>query len=119
MTTKTKSTKMKGSRKAAKAQPVATKKGSAKKAPQPTLAAEGETRRLSALDAAAQVLRESGQAMRAGELIAAMAEKGLWTSPNGQTPHATLYAALTREIKVKGKDSRFRKVDAGKFESVA
>ena len=79
-------------------------------------AADAKPKRLSALDAAAQVLRKSGQAMRATEMIAAMAEQGLWTSPNGKTPHATLYAAILREIGAKAKDARFRKVERGKFE---
>ena len=78
--------------------------------------ADGAPKRVSALDAAAQVLKAKGEAMRATELIAAMAEKGLWTSPGGKTPHATLYAAIIREIGAKGKDARFRKVEAGKFE---
>ena len=75
-----------------------------------------EPKRVSALDAAAQVLQASGQAMRSQELIAAMAEQGLWSSPNGKTPHATLYAAILREINVKGGESRFRKTERGKFE---
>jgi HB1, ASXL, restriction endonuclease HTH domain len=37
----------------------------------------------SALDAAAQVLRESGQPMSCAELIAQMASKGYWASPLG------------------------------------
>ena len=75
-------------------------------------------KRLGALDAAAQVLKSAGNPMRSRELIAAMAEQGLWTSPAGRTPHATLYAAILREIKSaagKGKSSRFRKVDRGLF----
>lgn len=73
-------------------------------------------RRISALDAAAQVLKASGQAMRSQELIAAMSEQGLWTSPNGKTPHATLYAAILREINAKGGEARFKKTERGKFE---
>jgi hypothetical protein len=38
----------------------------------------------SALDAAAEVLKKAGQAMRATEMIAAMAEQGLWTSPTAR-----------------------------------
>ena len=49
------------------------------------------------------------------ELIETMATKGYWTSPAGKTPHATLYAAIVREISTKGKDARFRKVDRGRF----
>ena len=71
--------------------------------------------KLSALDAAARILSESGQAMTCPELIAAMAAQGYWTSPAGKTPQATLHAALTREIKTKKDQSRFRKTDRGKF----
>ena len=49
-------------------------------------------------------------------LIEAMAERGLWSSPNGKTPAATLYAAILREISTKGVAARFRKVDRGLFE---
>jgi hypothetical protein len=79
-------------------------------------AAEANPKRVSALDAAATVLKAKGEAMRSGELIAAMAEQGLWSSPNGKTPHATLYAAILREIGAKGKEARFRKTERGKFE---
>ena len=71
--------------------------------------------KLSALDAAARVLSESKQAMTCPELIAAMAAHGYWTSPAGKTPQATLHAALTREIKIKKDQSRFRKTQRGKF----
>ena len=75
-------------------------------------------KRVSALDAAAQILREAGKSMRCTELIEVMADQGLWTSPNGKTPHATLYAAILREINKaveKATVSRFRKVDRGLF----
>ncbi len=72
-------------------------------------------KRVSALAAAAQVLSKADKPMGAQELIAAMAEQGLWTSPGGKTPHATLYAAMLREIAAKGKDARFTKVDRGQF----
>jgi hypothetical protein len=70
---------------------------------------------LSALDAAAQVLRETGQPMNCPELIAQMAAKGYWSSPKGKTPSATLYASLTREIRLKGEASRFVKTGPGTF----
>lgn len=76
---------------------------------------EQKPKRVSALDAAAQVLKSAGKPMRAQELIAAMAEQGLWKSPAGATPHATLYAAMQREERDKGTASRFRKVDRGQF----
>lgn len=88
----------------------ATKTPKAKKA-----AGEQKPKRVSALDAAAQVLKSAGKPMRAQELIAAMAEQNLWKSPGGATPHATLYAAMQREERDKGTASRFRKVDRGLF----
>ena len=77
--------------------------------------AEPKPKRVGALDAAAQVLADAGQPMRAKEMIEAMAAKGLWSSPNGKTPEATLYAAILREISRKGDAARFRKVERGQF----
>jgi len=77
--------------------------------------ADTGTKRLSALDAAARLLGESGQPMTCAELIAAMAAKGYWTSPAGKTGAATLYAALLRESKTKQDQARFRKTERGKF----
>lgn len=74
-----------------------------------------KSKRVSALDAAAQVLKSAGKPMRAKELIDAMAEQGLWKSPGGATPHATLYAAMLREAREKGSESRFRRLDRGMF----
>ena len=45
----------------------------------------------------------------------AMAERKLSSSPNGKTPHATLNAAMLREIGVKGGESRFKKTGRGLF----
>jgi hypothetical protein len=61
------------------------------------------------------VLGEKKSPMTTKEMIEAMAAKGYWSSPNGQTPAATLYSAILREIKTKGKDSRFKKADRGLF----
>jgi hypothetical protein len=74
-------------------------------------------RRVSALDAAAQVLAKTGAEMSAREMVAAMTEQGLWSSPGGKTPDATLYSAIIREIGAKGSDSRFRKTARGRFAS--
>jgi len=41
--------------------------------------------------------------------------KGYSSSPNGQTPAATLYSAILREINTKGKESRFKKANRGLF----
>ncbi|MEW6199151.1 MAG: winged helix-turn-helix domain-containing protein [Planctomycetota bacterium] len=96
--------------------PKASKQPKAPKPKAATPAGDAKPKRVSALDAAAQVLARAGKPMRAQELIAAMAEQGLWTSPGGKTPHATLYAAILREIGAKGDQARFRKTDRGQFE---
>src|SRR6266850_7248687 len=72
---------------------------------------------LSCLNAAAKVLAEKGEPMTCKEMIEAMATKGYWTTPGGKTPHATLYSSIAREIRDKGKDSRFKKSERGKFAS--
>jgi hypothetical protein len=71
--------------------------------------------KMSALDAAAKVLADSREPMNCKAMIEAMAAKGLWTSPGGKTPHATLYSAIAREINEKGADARFVKVERGQF----
>ena len=111
MATKTKTSKK---AKAPKAKAVATPKADkpAKKAKSPK---EAKEKKLSAIDAAAQVLAASKEPMNAKQMIEAMAAKGLWTSPGGKTPHATLYSAIIREVATKGKESRFVKTERGKF----
>ena len=64
--------------------------------------AKAESKRMSAIDAAAKVLADSGTPMTTKEMIEAMAAKKLWTSPGGKTPHATLYSAILRECATKG-----------------
>ena len=76
---------------------------------------DAQPKKLSALDAAAKVLAESKEPLNTRQMVEAMAANGLWTSPGGKTPWATLYSALLREINAKGKDARFKKVDRGHF----
>ena len=61
------------------------------------------------------MLKQSGKSMNCKALIGVMAERKLWSSPNGKTPHATLNAAMLREIGVKGGESRFKKTGRGLF----
>jgi len=91
--------------------------GGAKKTKAKKAVGEKKPKRVSALDAAAQVLAKAAKPMRAKDLIEAMAEQGLWKSPGGKTPHATLYAAMLREARDTGSAARFRKVDRGLFEA--
>jgi hypothetical protein len=78
---------------------------------------KGQDGQLSCLNAAAKVLAEKGKPMTCKEMIEAMAANGYWTTPGGKTPHATLYSSIAREIRDKGKDSRFKKSERGKFSS--
>jgi hypothetical protein len=102
-TTNTKTTKATAKTKAMKSSPQTAK---------PNVESE---KKLGALSAAAKVLSESDLSLNCQELVEKMAAKGLWSSPGGATPHATLHAAISREIKVKGKESRFAKTGPGKF----
>lgn len=98
-TKKTKRTKTNGAKR-----PLATSAKKAKKA-------KGA---MSGLDAAARVLQETGAAMSCQAMLEVMLAKGYW-STGGQTPAATIYSALVREIAGKGQQARFKKVDRGLF----
>jgi len=80
---------------------------------------EPKAKKVSAIDAAAQVLAASKDPMNCMALVEAMATQGLWESPGGATPHATLYSAIIREIAAKGAESRFVKKDRGMFAAKA
>lgn len=91
-------------------------KRKAEKAPKPPKPAKAKKpKRISALDAAAIVLADTKKSMRAIDLIAEIQTRGLWSSPKGKTPEASLYAAMIREISARGKDARFAKHDRGLF----
>jgi len=89
-------------------------KATRKEAPKPE---PKKARKMGALDAAAIVLADAGKPMRSKDLIAEMAKRGLWTSPGGKTPEATLYAAILREIGAKGTAARFARAGKGEFAS--
>ena len=96
----------------------ATRKDAPKSEPKPGAKPEPKkARKMGALDAAAIVLADAGKPMRSKELIAEMAKRGLWTSPGGKTPEATLYAAILREIGAKGAAARFARAGKGEFAS--
>ena len=73
---------------------------------------------MSGLDAAAKVLVLAGRPMNTKEMVDMMLADGLWKT-GGKTPAATIYAAILREVRAKGKDARFRKTDRGLFEATA
>ena len=91
--------------------PTAKKKKPAK----PPASSAAAPHKYSALDAAALVLSESDKPMSCPELIEQMATKGYWSSPKGKTPSSTLYAAMAREVKLKGAASRFVKTGPGRL----
>ena len=106
---------MPAKKKSARATPAPRTQKKTPAAPTPKPPAPAPAKKYSALDAAAQVLRETGQPLSCPELIAQMADKGYWSSPKGKTPTSTLYAALMREVQLKGKAARFVKTGPGRF----
>ena len=96
---------------AADAEPAPETKRTAKKAKAKN---EKPEKKPSGLDAAARVLQEAGEPLRAKEIVERMLANGYWRT-NGATPAATIYAAVIREIADKGAESRFAKVDRGLF----
>lgn len=74
---------------------------------------DSKSPRTSGLDLAATVLATAKEPLNA-KTIAERVVAGGWKT-SGKTPHATLYAAMIREIAVKGSDARFRKTDRGLF----
>ncbi|UYV11908.1 MAG: HTH domain-containing protein [Phycisphaera sp.] len=71
----------------------------------------------SGLDLAAKVLADAKEPLAAKTIAERVIAAGWQTS--GKTPHATLYATMTREIQTKGKDARFVKVERGRFKAKA
>jgi hypothetical protein len=92
-----------------------TKVASAKEPAAKKTSAKAADKKLSAIDAAAKVLGETNDPLNTKEMVEQMEANGYWKSPGGKTPEATLYSAIAREIKKKGDESRFRKVERGRF----
>ena len=119
MTSKTKAAKTtKTARNAKKPAKAQTAKPAAKNATVAKPAAKEsktDAKKLSQMAAAVAVLAKAGEPMNCKAMVEAMSQQGLWTSPGGKTPEATLYASILREINAKGKDARFVKVERGQF----
>jgi len=84
-----------------------------KKRPKANTGDEAE-KKLSGLDAAAKVLAEADEPLNTRAIYTRAEQAGYWRS-DGKTPWATVYAAIIREIADKGEESRFVKVERGKF----
>ena len=91
-----------------------TKGAGAAKADPDVVPPAATKKKLSLMDAAAQVLKAKGEPMTCGAMVEAVMAKKLWTT-SAPTPAATLYSAILREQKTKGNKSRFKKVDRGQF----
>jgi hypothetical protein len=71
---------------------------------------------MSLINAAAHILAQGKQEpMRCKDIVEQAINQNLWQPGKGLTPSATLYAAIGREIKTKGDDSRFAKAERGMF----
>lgn len=75
--------------------------------------------KMSLMDAAAKVLSGAKEPMGVKSMVEAAEKKGLWSSPGGKTPSATLYSSILREMETKGTKSRFKKKDRGLFVATA
>ena len=67
---------------------------------------------MDSLDAAEKVLRDTGQSLHYQVLTERILSEGLWQS-DGKTPERTINARLSSDIKKKGKDSQFMRVQPG------
>ena len=71
---------------------------------------------MSLMDAAVNILSQgTGDPMRCKDIVDLAVQRGLWAPRTGKTPASTLYAAILREITLKGDASRFVKNERGKF----
>jgi len=78
--------------------------------------AEPNAKPLSLVKAAVCVLQSCQRPMGCKEIVAKAVGAKIWAPRNGGlTPANTLYAAISREIKLKGPASRFAKAEPGKF----
>ncbi|MFA6717022.1 MAG: winged helix-turn-helix domain-containing protein, partial [Victivallaceae bacterium] len=80
----------------------------------PAATPEDKPKKLTMLDAAAEILKGVSHPMSAKELIVAMEEAEIWKSPAGKTPWNTLVAAISREI-IGKTNPRFQKTGKGMF----
>lgn len=73
-------------------------------------------KKMSLMDAAVAVLKESGKPMNTREMVKAAIEKGYWVPTDCQTPEQTLYGSIFREIKTKEQPRIVKSDVKGKFQ---
>mgnify|MGYP001329943638 CR=1 FL=1 len=81
----------------------------------PATEATEPEKKLTMLDAAAQVLKTAGHPMTIKEILDAMQTSGFWAPGKGLTPDRTLISGIGVETRRKP-NPRFRKTAPGKFE---
>ena len=84
-------------------------------APECTTAPRKE-KKLSLLDAAVEVLKQSGEPMNPREMVKAATDSGLWIPTDCKTPEQTLYGSIFREMKIKENPRIVKSSVKGKFE---
>ena len=72
-------------------------------------------KKMSLMDAAVAVLKDSGEPMNTREMVKAAAEKGYWTPTACKTPEQTLYGSIFREIKTREEPRIVKSEVKGKF----
>ena len=75
-----------------------------------------ETKKLSLLDAAIEVLKTGDRPLNTRELVKAAVERGLWQPTDCKTPEQTLYGSIFREIATKEFPRVRKSTQKGKFE---
>ena len=73
-------------------------------------------KRMSLLDAAVEVLRNSDHPMNTRELVKAATDAGFWIPTGCKTPEQTLYGSIFREIAMKELPRIRKSEQKGKFE---
>ena len=84
-------------------------------APECTTAPRKE-KKLSLMDAAVEVLKQSGEPMNTREMVKAATDSGLWIPTDCKTPEQTLYGSIFREMKIKENPRIVKSSVKGKFE---
>lgn len=97
------------------AEPVPVEDEAPNPAPECTTAPRKE-KKLSLMDAAVEVLKQSGEPMNTREMVKAATDSGLWIPTDCKTPEQTLYGSIFREMKIKENPRIVKSSVKGKFE---
>ena len=100
-------------------EPVAEPETIENEAPNPApecTTAPGKEKKLSLMDAAVEVLKQSGEPMNTREMVKAATDSGLWIPTDCKTPEQTLYGSIFREMKIKENPRIVKSSVKGKFE---